>query len=119
MCAFRDPICIGILGLFSILAASACNSSISGPASIPLDVVFETPKEKILGGIRLAPRENKWDGYGEAIDVRGDILVIGASEWNPCGHGSAYVYRFRGGMAGRNTAGGRRPGRFHPTSPAF
>jgi len=37
-----------------------------------------------------------WDGYGEAVDVNGDVLVVGAAEWNQCGPGSAYVYRRSG-----------------------
>jgi hypothetical protein len=80
MGAFRIRICIGFLGLFSFLAAAACGSSISGPVSAPLEVVFENPQEEIEGGLRIATPKNKWDGYGEAIDVRGDVLVIGASE---------------------------------------
>lgn len=64
------------------------------PASpAPVDVVFDTPQEEIEGGVRLAPVESLWDGYGEVIDVRGEVLAIGASEWNQCGAGSVHIYR--------------------------
>jgi hypothetical protein len=80
-----------------VLTCSACGSFGSQAADASFAVVFDTPVEEIEGGVRLAPLESQWDGYGEAIDVRGDVLVMGASEWNPCGHGSAYVDRFLGG----------------------
>lgn len=63
----------------------------------PVDVIFDTPQETLEGGMRLAPVETQWDGYGEAIDVRGEVLVVGASEWNQCGMGSVYVYRLSDG----------------------
>jgi hypothetical protein len=53
---------------------------------------------QILGGIRLAPHESQWDGFGEAVDVHGDVLVVGASEWNQLGPGSVlHVYRSSSG----------------------
>jgi hypothetical protein len=86
---------IGMVCCLSALVLSACSRLLSGPA--PIEVVFDMPAEEIEGGVRLAPRESQWDGYGEAIDVRGDVLVIGASEWNYYGPGLAYVYRFSDG----------------------
>jgi hypothetical protein len=77
------------------LFISACRASERTTA--PAVVTFETPLAEIVGGVRLEPAEHRWDGYGEAVDVYGDVLVVGASEWNPCGHGSAYVYRVSGG----------------------
>lgn len=82
-----------------ILAAltTACGSLRPQATAVPVEIVFQTPVDEIVGGVRLAPPEPSWDGYGEAIDVRGEVLVIGASEWNICGPGSAYVYRFSEG----------------------
>lgn len=82
--------------IFGLLTLTACNVLPSASAA-PVDVVFDTPQETVEGGIRLAPAESQWDGYGEVIDVRGEVMVIGASEWNQCGAGSAYVYRLSGG----------------------
>ena len=79
-----------------LLVLAGCGIFPSASAA-PVDVVFDTPQETIEGGVRLAPVESQWDGYGEAIDVRGEVMVIGASEWNPCGPGSAYVYRLLDG----------------------
>ena len=77
---------------FSILILTGC-SMFPSATSAPVDVVFDTPQEEIEGGVRLAPVESLWDGYGEVIDVRGDVLAIGASEWNQCGAGSVHLYR--------------------------
>jgi hypothetical protein len=60
-------------------------------------VVFATPMGEIVDGVRLTAPVHTWDGYGEAVDVRGDILVIGAPDRNQFRSGSAYVYRFLGG----------------------
>jgi len=80
------------------LALSACSRFKSETTTDPFDMVFDTPVEEIEGGVRLALPENNWDGYGEAIDLRGDVLVIGAPEANYAGDGrmAAYVYRFLG-----------------------
>jgi hypothetical protein len=77
-----------------VLVVSACSPSEA--TAVPVEVTFETPTSEITGGIRLEAPEPSWDGYGEAVDVYDDVLVIGAPEWNPCGHGSAYVYRVSG-----------------------
>lgn len=84
--------------LFAILTLSACTLSGVSPDGVPVDIVFDTPIEAIEGGVHLEPPDTTWDGYGEAIDVHGDVLVIGASEWNQFGPGSAYVYRHAGGV---------------------
>lgn len=78
-----------------LLFISACSPTL--PANIPVEVTFEHPAAERVGGVRLEPPEPSWDGYGEAVDVHGDVLVVGAPEWNPCGHGSAYVYRSSSG----------------------
>ena len=88
---FASPPWLGVACLF-ILALSGCGIFPSASAA-PVDVVFDAPQETIEGGVRLAPVESQWDGYGEVIDVRGDVMVIGASEWNQCGAGSVHVYR--------------------------
>jgi len=86
---FKDLICC-----LSILALSACGGSVTETVTTPVDVIFDSQREEFLGGIRLAPpKEDQWDGYGEAVDVHGDVLAIGASEWNQLGPGSVYVYR--------------------------
>jgi hypothetical protein len=79
-----------------ILLVSACSPAETTAVPIAADVIVETPQAEIVGGARLEPPEPRWDGYGEAVDVYGDVLVVGASEWNTCGHGSAYVYRASG-----------------------
>ena len=83
----------------SVLASSACSRFGSETTAEPVDVVFDAPIEEIEGGVRLALPENNWDGYGKAVDVRGDVLVIGAPESNYAwdGRGAAYVYRFLDG----------------------
>jgi hypothetical protein len=76
---------------------SACSGS-ADSTSAPVNVIFDSQGEEILGGIRLSPpKEDQWDGYGEAVDVYGDVLVVGASDWNQLGPGSVYVYRFLSG----------------------
>jgi hypothetical protein len=82
---------LSVVCLFT-LALAGCGIFPSVSAA-PVDVVFDTPQETIEGGVRLNPVENQWDGYGEVIDLRGDVLAIGASEWNQCGAGSVHLYR--------------------------
>lgn len=84
-------ICLFALALF----IAACRRS--AETAVPSEVTFADPMEEILGGVRLEPVEAQWDGYGEAVDVFNDVLVVGASEWNQCGDGSVYVYRSRDG----------------------
>ena len=96
-CVFPSRLCVSLVGLVSALALSACGNLMSTPTDTPAQVVFATPLAEIVDGVRLSPLDNTWDGYGEAVDVRGDFLVIGAPEWNHFGPGSAYVYRFSGG----------------------
>lgn len=63
----------------------------NGPLEV--EVPLDDPEHRLVSRLRLAPVDSQWDGYGEAVDLRGDLLVIGASEWNTLGAGSAYVYR--------------------------
>jgi hypothetical protein len=85
---------INLFCYFLILTLSACGGSVAETVTTPVDVIFDSQREEFLGGIRLVPpREDQWDGYGEAVDVHGDVLVVGASDWNQLGPGSVYVYR--------------------------
>jgi hypothetical protein len=65
----------------------------------PVDVVFDAPQDKIVGGLRLSDPTVSWDGFGRAVDVRGEILAIGSPQPNqpPMGPGLVHVYRFSGG----------------------
>ena len=65
----------------------------AGESPAVIDVQLDAPDHLLVGGVRLDSADSEWDGYGEAVDLRGDLLVIGASEWNQLGAGSAYVYR--------------------------
>jgi hypothetical protein len=89
---------LALVNCLSVLAFAACTPS--APEAVTangrVEVVFESPREEIVGGARLAPAVESWDGFGETVAVHGDVLVIGASEWNMCGPGSAYVYRRSG-----------------------
>ena len=69
----------------------------SEPTAVPIDVELDMPQEVIEGGVNLDALDQTWDGYGEVVGVHGDVLVVGASEWNQCGPGSAFVYRFSDG----------------------
>lgn len=80
----------------SVLALYGCSGFLSEPSQTPVEVVFDTPVDKIEDGVRLDTPEHDWDGFGEAVDVYGDVLVIGAPEFNHLGPGSAYVYRLSG-----------------------
>lgn len=88
---------VNLVRLISALTLSACGNLRTGPTAIPAQVVFATPVAEIVDGVRLTAPVHTWDGYGEAVDVRGDVLVIGANDGNHYGPGSAYVYRFLGG----------------------
>lgn len=83
--------------IWFLMVLTACSTHISAKTPDPVDIIIDTPLKEIEGGVRLAPPESQWDGYGEAVDVYGNLLVIGASEWNHCESGSAYVYRFSDG----------------------
>ena len=87
----------GLIGSLSIMALSACGGATANVTPSSVDVVFDTPMDEIVGGVRLAPPENHGDGYGQAVDVHGDVLVVGESEWNHSGSGSVYVYRLTDG----------------------
>jgi hypothetical protein len=87
---------VGLICCLSALALFACNRIISRPSDSPV-VVFDSPSEVIEGGQRLDTPDQDWDGFGEAVDVHGNLLVVGASEWNYYGAGSVYVYRLSGG----------------------
>ena len=83
----------GLVCCFFIVALSACGGATANVTPGSVDVVFDNPMDEIVGGVRLAPPENHWDGFGQAVDVHGDVLVVGESEWNHSGSGSVYVYR--------------------------
>ena len=96
-CMFPGWLFVSLVGLVSALALSACGNLRAGPTVTPTQMVFATPMGEIVDGVRLTAPVHTWDGYGEAVDVRGDVLVIGANDGNHYGPGSAYVYRFLGG----------------------
>jgi hypothetical protein len=88
--------------LLAVVLVSACTPATSLPApeftDAPIaEISLAAPPTEMDDGVRLAPPTPSWDGYGEVVAVHNDVLVIGASEWNPCGPGSAYVYRFSDG----------------------
>jgi hypothetical protein len=88
--------------LLVVVLVSACTPATSLPApeftDAPIaEISLAAPPTEMDDGVRLAPPTPSWDGYGEVVAVHNDVLVIGASEWNPCGPGSAYVYRFSDG----------------------
>lgn len=87
----------GLVCCVCFLVSSACGGNRAENVTPPAEVIFDSQMEVFLGGIRLTPRESQWDGYGEAIDVYGDLLAVGASEWNQLGPGSVYVYRASNG----------------------
>jgi hypothetical protein len=87
----------GLVCCLFILALSACGGATANVTPGSVEVMLDTPIDEIAGGVRLAPPENHWDGYGRAVDVYGDVLVVGESEWNHSGSGSVYVYRLLDG----------------------
>ena len=87
----------GLICCVCFLVSSACGGNSAENVTHPADAIFNSQMDEYLGGIRLAPHESQWDGFGEAVDVHGDVLVVGASEWNQLGPGSVYVYRSSSG----------------------
>ncbi|MFW6098083.1 MAG: FG-GAP repeat protein, partial [Chloroflexota bacterium] len=83
-----------LLFVLTLLASlfAACNDN--PPAPSPTPAFVDRPVVEINDGRCLEPEDSEWDGYGQAVDVRGDLMVVGASDWNTDGAGSAYVYRF-------------------------
>jgi len=88
---------IGIFFFLSALALSDCSRFMSEPTAVPIEVELDMPQEVIDGGVNLDALDQTWDGYGEVVGVHGDVPVVGAAEWNQCGPGSAFVYRFSDG----------------------
>lgn len=87
---------MGIFGCAVALMLSACSASRLGPVGEPVEFPLDSPEAVLEGGFVLDSPDLVWDGYGEAVDVNGDVLVVGAAEWNHWGPGSAYVYRRSG-----------------------
>lgn len=86
------------------LLATSCMTARAWLETSVVEVDLDSPPVDIEGGVRLTAPEPVWDGYGEAVDVRGHVFVVGASAWNVLkdrpdapGRGTAYVYRFRDG----------------------
>lgn len=75
-----------------VLLLVACDDT--PPAPSPTPRVLEQPPVEIDDGLRLEPPDSEWDGYGQAVDVNGDLMIVGASDWNTDGAGSAYVYGY-------------------------
>ena len=67
----------------------------SGTDDPSCEVVGENPAEEIVRDVRLAFPENHWDGYGKAIGICKDMLIVGAPGRNGFGSNPAYVYRFK------------------------
>ena len=88
-----------ILGFAVVWLLSACGGAVGEQIEIPL----ESPGAVLEGVFVLDLPDLVWDGFGEVVDVKGDVLVVGAAEWNQCGPGSAYVYR-RSGQEWRQEA---------------
>ena len=85
-----------IFGCAAALMLSACGAPKLGAVGEPIEFPLESPEAVLEGGFVLDSPDLVWDGYGEAVDVNGDVLVVGAAEWNQSGPGSAYVYRRSG-----------------------
>jgi hypothetical protein len=84
---------MGGLACLSSLVLYACGSAgVETPVG-PVELVFDSTQEAVTGGFRLEPPKSQWDGYGETVAVHGDLLVVGAPEWNYFGPGAVYVYR--------------------------
>ena len=81
----------GWLCCLSIL--TACSGAATEVPVEPIEVIFDATQKAVTGGFRLEPPESQWDGYGEAVAVYEDVLVVGAPEWNYFGPGAVYVYR--------------------------
>jgi hypothetical protein len=81
------------LGCAAVLMLSACGAPKLKATGELIEFPLESPEAVLEGGFVLDSPGMAWDGYGEAVDVNGDVLVVGADEWNHYGPGSAYVYR--------------------------
>ncbi len=97
--AFLSCLFVSLAGLISAPALSACGSLPTQTKASPVDVVFDAPQDKIVGGLRLSDPTVSWDGFGRAVDVRGEVLAIGSPQPNqpPMGPGLVHVYRSSGG----------------------
>jgi hypothetical protein len=87
---------MAIFGCAAALMLSACGARKLGVVGELVEFALESPEAVLEGGFVLDSADLVWDGYGEAVDVNGDVLVVGAAEWNQFGPGSAYVYRRSG-----------------------
>jgi hypothetical protein len=94
---------MAIFGCAAALMLSACGAPKLEAVGEPIEFPLESPEAVLEGGFVLDSPDLVWDGYGEAVDVNGDVLVVGAAEWNQVGPGSAYVYR-RSGQGWRQEA---------------
>ncbi|UCH58622.1 MAG: hypothetical protein JSV61_10410, partial [Anaerolineales bacterium] len=94
---------MAIVGCAAALMLSACGATKLEAVGEPIELRLASPAAVLEGGFVLDSPDLVWDGYGEAVDVNGDVLVVGAAEWNQSGPGSAYVYR-RSGQGWRQEA---------------
>ena len=83
----------GALWVMVLLGLSTCTIITPQQTATPATLRFDEPLANIEDGLHVTSVDNEWDGYGEAVDVRGDVGLIGASDWNTDREGSAYVYR--------------------------
>ena len=80
---------MAIFGCAAALMLSACGAPRLGAVGEPIEFPLESPEAVLEGGFVLDSPDLVWDGFGETIDVNGDVLVVGAAEWNQWGPGSA------------------------------
>lgn len=98
-----------LIGFFLIILSGCVPTA---ETAVPVEIAFTTPAHQVGHGMQLDAHPDVWDGYGEAVDADGELLVVGASEWNhgPDGLGRVYVYKGADGTwqeTAQLTAGGR------------
>lgn len=92
------PLPAAVMLLSALLFLAACTPPAAQEPSLPVAALFSNPATIIGDGLRVTSLDGQWDGYGEAVAIRGDLAVVGASEWNYSGDGYAYVYRHVDGV---------------------
>lgn len=91
----------GALGYFLTflgvaMALSGCRGATAEADAAPEPTTFDAPALALNDGLRVTSEDAEWDGFGEAIDIRGDLALLGATDWNHYGDGYAYLYRRSG-----------------------
>lgn len=84
-----------VLGL--VLSTTGCRGTTAEVEAEPVPTTFSAPQVAINdGGLRVTSEDAEWDGFGEVLDIRGDLALLGATDWNHYGDGYAYLYRHSG-----------------------